>query len=101
MRQAGIVSPQFLFERVERLLRFALSRDDAKCPVCNFLPAGEPFIRPSEKNGSSQTAFYHAIDMPTEHFGLFLLRMANGVHAAPDEDKRMFPGEILQREYIA
>ena len=100
MRQAGAVSPQFFFKRVEGLLGFALPRDDAKCPVCDFLAAGEPFIRPCEKNGSSQAAFYHAIDVPSEHFGLFVLRMPDGVHAEFAQDKRMLPGEILQPQQV-
>ena len=100
MRQARAVSPQFFCKSIKRSLRFALSRDDAKCPVCNFLAAGEPFIRPCEKNGSSQTAFYHAIDVPTEHFGLFFLRMPDGVHAEFPQDKRMLAGEILQPQQV-
>src|SRR5439155_26641357 len=72
----------------------------AKCPLGTCRPPGEACMPPSEKNASSQTALYHAIDMPTEHFGLFLLRMPDGVHAELAEDKRMFPGEFLQPEQI-
>ena len=100
MRQGRIVVPQFFCKRIERLLRFALARDDAKCPVCNFLAAREPFIRPREKNGSSQAAFYHAVHMPAEHFGLFLLRMPDCVHAEFAQDKRMLAGEILQPQQV-
>jgi len=66
MRQGGIVAAQFLFQRVERLLRSAFPRNDPKRPVGNFLPAREPFVRPGKKNGSSKTAFYDAVDVPTE-----------------------------------
>jgi hypothetical protein len=73
MRQGGIVSAQFLFQRVERLLRSAFPRNDPKRPVGNFLAAGKPFVRPGKKNGSSKAAFYDAIDVPTEHLGLLVL----------------------------
>src|SRR6267154_3809330 len=39
--------------------------------------------------------------MPTEHFGLLLLRMPDGVHAEFAQDKRMLAGEILQPQQIA
>src|SRR5437667_6764916 len=100
MWQSGAVASQLFCKRVERLLGFAFARDDTECPVCNFFTAGEPLIRPREKNGSCQTAFYHAIDVPTEHFGLFVLRMSDGVHAEFAQDKRMLAGEILQPQQI-
>src|SRR5262249_34259122 len=86
---------------MERLFRPALARDDAKRPIRNFLPAGEPFVRPGEKNRSSQTALHHAVDMPAKHFGLLLLRMPDRVHPEFSEDERMFAREILQSEQIA
>src|SRR5438093_12640745 len=100
MWQSGAVASQLFCKRLERLLGFAFARDDTECPVCNFFTAGEPLIRPREKNGSSQTAFYHAIDVPTEHFGLFVLRMSDGVHAEFAQDKRMLAGEILQPQQV-
>src|SRR5437667_9222198 len=100
MWQSGAVASQLFCKRVERLLGFAFARDDTECPVCNFFTAGEPLIRPREKNGSSQTAFYHAIDVPTEHFGLFVLRMPDGVHAEFAQDEGMLAGEILQPQQV-
>ena len=73
MRQGGIVPAQFLFQCVERLLWSAFPRNDPKRPVGNFLPASKPFVRPGKKNGSSKTAFYDAVDVPTEHLGLLIL----------------------------
>src|SRR4051812_20558341 len=81
MRRSRIVSSELFLNRVERLLRLALPRDEAECPVRNFLAAGEPFVRPGEKNCSGKTAFHHAVDMPAEHLGLLLLGMPDRVHA--------------------
>src|SRR5215510_13857005 len=100
MRRSRIVSSELFLNREERLLRLALARDDAECPVRNFLAAGEPFVRPSEKNRSGKTAFYHAVDVPAEHFRLLLLRMADRVHAEFAQDKRMLAGKILQPQQI-
>ena len=96
MRRCGITSTELLLNCVERLLRLALARDDAECPICNLLAPGEPFVRPREKNRACQTAFYNAVDMPAEHFGLLLLRMADRVHAEFTQDERLLAGEILQ-----
>jgi len=60
------------------------------------MAAGEPFIRPRKKNRSRQTAFHNAVDVPAEHFGLLLLRVADRVHAEFTENKRMLAREILQ-----
>ena len=73
MRQSGIVAPQFFFERVECFLRFALARDDAKCPIADFLAASEPFVGPRKQNGSGKAAPDHAVDMPAEHLRLLVL----------------------------
>src|SRR5215211_245754 len=96
MRRNRIIGSELLLNRVERLLRLALPGDDAECPVGNFLAARKPFVCPGEKNRSGKTGFHYAVDVPTKHFGLLLLRMANGVHAEFTEDERMFAGEILQ-----
>src|SRR6478672_6621104 len=96
MRRSRIVSTDLFLNRVERLLRLAVARDDAESPIRNLLPARKPFVRPGEKNRSGQTAFHNAIDVPAKHFGLLLLRMPDRVHAELAEDKRMFPSEILQ-----
>src|SRR5437870_7546898 len=100
MRRDRIVSSELFLNRVERLLRLALPRDDAECPVRNFLTARKPFVCPSEKNRSGETAFHHAVDVPAKHFGLLLLRMPERVHAEFTEDKRVFAGEILQPQQI-
>ena len=100
MRRSRIVSSELFLNRVERLLRLALPRDDAERPVRNFLAAREPFVRPGEKNRSGKTAFHHAVDVPAKHFGLLLLRMPDRVHAEFTEDKRMFAGEILQPQQV-
>jgi hypothetical protein len=73
MGQSGIASAQFFFNSMERLLRFALPRDDPKCPICNFLAAGKPFVGPGKKSSPGKTAFYYAVDVPPEHFSLFVL----------------------------
>ena len=38
--------------------------------------------------------------MPTEHFGLLLLRMPDRVHAEFPKDERMLAGQILQPQQI-
>src|SRR5215831_7397238 len=96
MRRRQIVSSELFLNRVERLLRLALARDDAERPVGNLLAAGEPFVRPGEKNRSGKTAFHHAVDVPAKHFRLLLLRMPDRVHAEFAQDKRMLASEILQ-----
>ena len=80
MWQSGIVSPQFFFHRVKRLLRFAIARDDAEGPISNFLATGEPLVRPREKNRARQAAFHDTVDMPSEDFSLLVLRMPDRVH---------------------
>src|SRR5215831_5461896 len=96
MRRSRIVSSELFLNRVKRLFRFAFARDNAESPVSNFLPAREPFVRPSEKNRSGQAAFYHAVDVPAEHLRLLLLRMPDRVHTEFTENKGMAGGEILQ-----
>src|SRR6516164_4696108 len=96
MRRSRIVSAELFLNRVKRFLWLALACDDTERPIRNFLAASEPFVRPGEKNRSGQTALHHAVDVPTKHFGLLLLRMPDRVHAELAEDKRMFPSEILQ-----
>src|SRR6516164_5440609 len=86
---------------MKRLFWLALARDDAERPIRNFLAAREPFVRPGEKNRSSQTAFHHAVDVPAKHFGLLLLRVPDRVYPEFTEDERMLAGEILQPQQIA
>src|SRR4029079_2896890 len=81
MRRSRIVSSELFLNRVERLLRFAFPRDEAECPVRNFLAAGEPFVGPGEKNCSGKTAFHYAVDVPAKHLGLLLLGMPGSGHA--------------------
>src|SRR5436190_1409110 len=100
MRRSRIIPSELLLNRVERLLRLALPRDDAERPVRNFLASRKPFIRPGEKNRSGQTAFHHAVNVPAEHFGLLVLRMPDRVHAELTKNKRMFAGEILQPQQV-
>src|SRR6266487_6963009 len=100
MRRSRIIPSELLLNRVECLLRLALTRDDAERPVRNFLASRKPFIRPGEKNRSGQTAFHHAVNVPAEHFGLLVLRMPDRDHAELTEDKRMFAGEILQPQQV-
>src|SRR4029453_14829320 len=96
MRGSRILPSELLLNRVERLLRLSLPRDDAERPVPNFLASRKPFIRPGEKNCSGQTAFHHAVNVPAEHFGLLVLRMPDRVQSQLTKNKRMFAGEILQ-----
>src|SRR5215475_15980624 len=100
MRRSRIVSTELFLNRIERLLRLAVARDDTESPVRNLLPARKPFVRPGKENRSGQTAFHHAIDVPAEHFGLLLLRMPDRIHAKFTEDERMLAGEILQPQQI-
>src|SRR5436190_11445624 len=100
MGQAEIIAPKFFFERVECFFRYALSSDNPECPIRDFLATSEPFIRPRKKNSSGKTAFYDAVDMPTQHFGLFILRMPDRVHAKFPQDKRMLASEILQPQQV-
>src|ERR1700745_2041841 len=96
MRRSRTVTSELLLNRVERLLRFSLARNNAERPVRNFLIARKPFVRPGKKNRSGETAFRHAVDMPAKHFGLLLLRVPNRVHAEFTQNKRMLASEILQ-----
>src|SRR5258708_39193498 len=100
MRQNRIGRPKLLLNRVERLLRLALARDDAECPICNLLAPGEPFVRPREKNRACQTAFYNAVDMPAEHFGLLLLRMAGWFPAEFTQGEPVPPGRIYEPQRV-
>src|SRR5205814_6717097 len=100
MRRSRIVPAELFLNRVERLLRLALPRDYAKCPLRDFLTARKPFVRPGEKNRSGQAAFHNAVNVPAEHFGLFVLRMPDRVHTEFTEDERMLAGEILQPQQI-
>src|SRR5262245_23637339 len=96
MRRNRIVPTKLFLNLVERLLRLALTRDDAERPVHNVLAARKPFVRPGEKNRAGKTTFHHAVDVPAKHLRLLLLRMPDGVHAEFTEDKRLFSSEILQ-----
>src|SRR6266550_8471744 len=100
MRRSRIVPAELFLNRVERLLRLALPRDYAKCPLRDFLTARKPFVRPGEKNRSGQTAFHNAVNVPAEHFSLLVLRMPDRVHAELTKNKRMFAGEILQPQQV-
>ena len=92
MRQRGILLTKSSFQRVERFLRLAFARDNAKRPVPNILSASEPFVCPCKKDGSGETAFHYAVNVPAEHFRLLLLRMGDRVHAEFAQDERTFSG---------
>ena len=90
MRQSRILLTKSSFQRVERFLGRPLARDDPKRPIANILPASKPFVRPRKKDGSGETTFHHAVNVPTEHFRLLFLRMADRVHAEFAKDERAF-----------
>src|SRR5438093_4633841 len=101
MRRSRIVSAKLFLNGVKRLLWLALARDDAERPVRDFLAAGEPFVCPGKKNRTGEAALHNAVDVPAEHFCLFLLRMPDRVHSEFAQDQGMLTGEILQPQQIA
>src|SRR5439155_20784470 len=74
--------------------------NDTEPPIRKYLPSRKPLHRPGEKNRSGKTAFNHAVNVPTEHFGMLVLRMPDRVHAEFNNNKRMFTGEILQPQQV-
>src|SRR6478672_12045014 len=101
MRQGGVVVAEFIAKEKERLLRFALARDESESPVADLLPAGEPFVGPGEQYRSGEAALHHAVDVPAEHLGLLVLRMADRVHSEFPKDERTIFGKILETEQVA
>src|SRR6266404_9759685 len=100
MRKGRIILAEFVAQRVERLFRATIARNDTECPVRHFLSAGKPFIRPGKQNRSGESAFRDALDVPAEHLGLFVLRMANRVHSELTENERTFLRQILQPQKV-
>src|SRR5690349_8602847 len=100
MRKGRIILAEFLAQRVERFFWATIARDDAECPIGHFLPAGKPLVRPGKQNRSGQSAFRDALDVPAEHLGLLVLRMANRVHSELAENERTFLGQILQPQEV-
>src|SRR5437588_7204496 len=100
MRQGGVVLAELLAQEKERLLRFALARDQTECPISDLLSAGEPFVGPGKEDRSGQPAFYDAVDVPAEHVGLLVLGVADSVHAEFAEDERPIFGKILQAQEV-
>src|SRR5919106_4410366 len=100
-RQSGVVLPELFPKRVKRFLRLPLPGYNPKAQTRDSLTAGKPFVRPGKENRSGKTALHHAIDVPTEHFGLFLLRMPEGVHAEFAKNQRPFFRQILQPQQVA
>ena len=101
MWQGGVFRTKFFPQRVKGFLWFPLTGNDSKCPIRNFLSAGKPFIRPRKENSSGKAALYNAVDMPTQHLSLLILRMPDGIHAELTQDKRSLAGQILQTQQIA
>src|SRR5205807_2413897 len=100
MRQGGVVLAELVPQEKERLLWFALARDQTERPISDLLSAGEPFIGPSKEDRPGQPAFHDAVDVPAEDVGLLVLRVADGVHAEFAEDERAIFGEILQAQEV-
>src|SRR5207237_3735880 len=100
MRQGGVVLAELVAQEKERLLRFALARDQTKRPIGDLLSAGEPFIGPGKEDRPGQSAFHDAVDVPAEHVGLLVLRVTYRVHAEFAEDERAIFGEILQAQEV-
>ena len=101
MRQGGIVLAESFAQHRIGFFRFALTRDDAECPIGHFVAAGEPFVRPGKQDRAGESAFRHTLDMPSQHFSLLVLRMADRVHAELAENERSLAGEILQAQKVA
>ena len=85
---------------MEDFFWLAVAGDQAKGPVGDFLFAGEPFVRPRKENGAGESAFHHTVDMPAEHFGLFVLGMPDGIHAELAQNERPIFGQILQAQQV-
>src|SRR5437764_14751665 len=100
MRKSCIVLTEFVAQRVKRFLRAPLAGDHAECPVIDVLSAREPFVRPGKQNRSGQSAFCDALDVPAEHLGLFVLRMADCIHPEFAEDERTFLRQILEPQKV-
>src|SRR5437763_14340534 len=98
MRRSRIVPAELFLNRVERLLRRALPRDYAKCPLRDFLTARKPFVRPGEKNRSGQAAFHNAVNVPADQFGRVVLPMPERDQTQTAQEERGFSGHVLYTE---
>src|SRR5438477_4088843 len=85
---------------MERLLWLSIASDQPERPIRNFLLAAVPFVGPGKVNRTGESAFDHAVDMPTQHICLFVLTVPDRVHPKFAKNKRMLLGEILQAEQI-
>ena len=80
--------------------RLTIDCGQSERPVGDVHPVAPPLIRPGVDERAGQSAAHHAFDMPLEHLGLFLLGVAQGVHAEFAHDERPVLGEILQPRQI-
>ena len=60
-----------------------------------------PFVGPGVEDCSGQTSAYYGIEVPSDHLRLFLLGVADGIHAEFAHDERLVLGEILESGEIA
>src|SRR5689334_23943781 len=81
---------------MQRFFWLSITSDHSKRPIRDFLLAGVPFVGPGKEDCAGESAFNHAIDMPAQHFRLFLLGVPDRVHPEFAKDKRALFGEILQ-----
>ena len=85
---------------MQRFFWLSIASDQPKCPIRNFLLAGVPFVGPGKKDCAGESAFNHAIDMPAQHFRLFLLGVSDRVHPEFAKNKRTLLDEVLQSKEI-
>ena len=95
-----VAAAPFFPERTEGELGHPLAGDQAERPVRDVHAAGEPFVGPRVDDRPRQPAAHDALDVPGEHVSLFLLGMADRVHAELAHDAGLVVGEVLQAQEV-
>src|SRR5207248_9460145 len=100
VRKNGVVLPEFFAQRMKSFFWLPIARDKSDCPITDLLSAGVPLVGPGKENGTSKSAFDHAIDMPAQHFGLIALAMPDRVHPEIAKNDRTISSKTLQKNEI-
>ena len=85
----------------EGLLGSAVTFHQAEGPVHDIHPSTVPLVGPGVENRAGEAPSYDGIEMPADHLGLLLFRVANRVHAELTHDERLVLGEVLETSQVA
>ena len=83
------------------LLGSAVALYQTEGPIENFVSATVPLVGPGIENCSGQSTAHHGIKMPSDHFGLLLLGVADGIHPELPHDQRFVLCKILETGKVA